>query len=141
MMDEERVRQTIVSHSDEELLRMLSGPGDQYSAEALEIARAELARRGGRESVVRHIAEEDSRRERALRAAAMAPLSTADRVATLIGAFLLLVAALAVGFGGPWLAKASRMGLTSTVFIIAAVGLAAKGLTMLRTALRGGPRG
>ena len=51
----EQVRATIRSHSDERLLEMLDAPADEYTAEALEIARAELASRGGAEVVAQRV--------------------------------------------------------------------------------------
>jgi hypothetical protein len=57
MVDDDRVRETLVGQSDEQLLQMLTEPSDQYSPVALEVARAELDRRGGEESVRSRMAD------------------------------------------------------------------------------------
>src|SRR5512138_1900676 len=53
----QQVRDTIASHSDERLLSMLEAPEGQFTAEALEYARAELRTRGGEALVAQRVRE------------------------------------------------------------------------------------
>jgi hypothetical protein len=53
----ERVRDTVSNLSDEELVQMLEAPYDQYTTFALDVARAELGKRGGKEIIEKRIAE------------------------------------------------------------------------------------
>lgn len=53
-----RVRHTVSNLSDEDLIRMLEGPPNEYTAFAMDVAQAELSRRGGKEVIEERIAEE-----------------------------------------------------------------------------------
>lgn len=59
--DQSRIRETVLALSDDELLEMVTSLPEDYTPYALEVARQEIARRGGRDALQQRVSQETSR--------------------------------------------------------------------------------